>query len=206
MCKTASVDTNRLVKLIVIKVIISLTRKMRNIPKIKKFFDPEYDLLFDGGFRYDISKNCGTSHIGQSKWRGALCGSYSRLYGQAAFRLYRRFMSLYAKFNRSEGKNQFLVPYLMSSHPGSTLSDAVELAEFLHREGVRPEQVQDFYPTPGTISTCMYFTGIDPFTNRSVYVARTPHEKELQRALLQYFLPENRDLVAEALRKRIAWI
>ena len=92
------------------------------------------------------------------------------------------------------------MPYLMSSHPGSTLKDAVELAQFLKRERLHPEQVQDFYPTPGTISTCMFYTGLDPYTMEEVYVARTPKEKALQRALLQYFKPQNHALVEEALR------
>ena len=99
------------------------------------------------------------------------------------------------------GKKQYLVPYLMSSHPGSTINDAIELALFLKKEGLHPEQVQDFYPTPGTVSTCMFYTGIDPYTMQEVYVAKTPHDKALQRALLQYYDPKNRDLVEEALRK-----
>ena len=184
---------------------LALLRKIRNMPKIKKVF-------VRSGIRFDYMmadpdttffRELVAHHIsGQLKVAPEHCVDHILDYmGKPHIEVYRRFMDLYAKFNQSEGKNQFLVPYLMSSHPGSTLSDAVELAEFLHREGARPEQVQDFYPTPGTISTCMYFTGIDPFTKRPVYVARTPHEKELQRALLQYFLPENRDLVAEALRK-----
>lgn len=93
------------------------------------------------------------------------------------------------------------MPYLMSSHPGSTLKDAVELALFLKKIGIRPEQVQDFYPTPGTVSTCMFYTGLDPYTMKEVYVAKDPHEKALQRALLQYFDPRKKELVIEALRK-----
>ena len=89
----------------------------------------------------------------------------------------------------------------MSSHPGSTLSDAIELALFLKREKLHPEQVQDFYPTPGTVSTCMFYTGLDPYTMETVYVPRTPQEKAQQRALLQYFRPENRALVLDALRR-----
>ena len=99
------------------------------------------------------------------------------------------------------GKKQFLVPYLMSSHPGATLKDAVELAEFIRDEKLHPEQVQDYYPTPGTISTAMYYTELDPYTLKKVYVAKTPHEKALQRALMQYFIPKNYDLVYEALKK-----
>ena len=89
----------------------------------------------------------------------------------------------------------------MSSHPGCTLKDAIKLAEFMKKEGIRPNQVQDFYPTPGTVSTCMFYTGLDPYTMKEVYVAKTPHDKALQRALLQYFLPQNRKLVEEAYRK-----
>ena len=101
----------------------------------------------------------------------------------------------------SDGREQYLVPYLMSSHPGCTLNDAVELAVFLKRTGHQPEQVQDFYPTPGTMSTCMYYTGIDPRTMKEVYVARDPHDKALQRALLQWGRGDKRSLVIEALEK-----
>ena len=103
--------------------------------------------------------------------------------------------------NRKLGKKQYLVPYLMSSHPGSTLKEAVELAEFCRDLGYMPEQVQDFYPTPSTISTCMYYTGVDPRTMKSVYVPRNPHEKAMQRALIQYRDPKNYELVKEALLK-----
>ena len=103
--------------------------------------------------------------------------------------------------NRKLGKKQYLVPYLMSSHPGSTLREAVELAEFLRDLGYMPQQVQDFYPTPSTISTCMYYTGLDPRTMEPVYVARNPHEKAMQRALMQYRDPKNFNLVKEALEK-----
>ena len=96
---------------------------------------------------------------------------------------------------------QFLVPYLMSSHPGSTLDEAVELAEYCRDLGYMPEQVQDFYPTPSTMSTAMYYTGVDPRTMQPVYVPKSPHEKALQRALIQYRDPKNRDLVLEALRR-----
>jgi hypothetical protein len=103
--------------------------------------------------------------------------------------------------NRRIGKEQYLVPYLMSSHPGSTLKEAVELAEYLRDHNLSPEQVQDFYPTPSTISTCMYYTGLDPRTMEPVYVATNPHEKAMQRALIQYKNPKNYDLVHEALVK-----
>ena len=98
------------------------------------------------------------------------------------------------------GKEQYLVPYLMSSHPGSTLNEAIDLAIFLKENKIRPEQVQDFYPTPGTISTAMFYTELDPYTMEKVYVPKTPKEKAMQRALLQYFRPQNREIVLEALK------
>jgi radical SAM superfamily enzyme YgiQ (UPF0313 family) len=107
----------------------------------------------------------------------------------------------YDKINERLGKNQFLVPYLMSSHPGSTLKEAIELAEYLRDLGYMPEQVQDFYPTPSTLSTVMYYTGIDPRDGSKVYVCKNPHEKAMQRALIQYRNPNNYELVREALVK-----
>ncbi len=121
--------------------------------------------------------------------------------GKPSRGLYDEFVKQYEALNKKHDKNQFLVPYLMSSHPGSTLDAAINLAEYLRDTGHMPEQVQDFYPTPGTASTCMYYTGIDPFRNESVYVPRDPHEKAMQRALMQYRLPQNYDLVYEALVK-----
>jgi radical SAM superfamily enzyme YgiQ (UPF0313 family) len=105
------------------------------------------------------------------------------------------------KINEKTGKDQYLVPYLMSSHPGSALKDAVKLAEYVRDIGYMPEQVQDFYPTPSTLSTCMYYTGVDPRTMEPVYVPKDPHEKAMQRALIQYRDPKNYDLVKEALLK-----
>ena len=113
--------------------------------------------------------------------------------------VYRAFCKKYAQINKSLGKPQYLVPYLMSSHPGSTIKEAIALAEYLRDIGCSPEQVQDFYPTPSTISTCMYYTGVDPRTMQPVYVAHDPHEKAMQRALIQYRDPKNYDLVHEAL-------
>jgi hypothetical protein len=115
--------------------------------------------------------------------------------------VYERFQEKYKKINQKLGKNQFIVPYLISSHPGSTLKEAIELAEYLRDLGYMPEQVQDFYPTPSTISTCMYYSGLDPRTLKEVYVPKSPHEKAMQRALIQYRNPKNYDLVVEALRK-----
>ena len=110
------------------------------------------------------------------------------------------FMNKYKELNIKYKKNQYIVPYLMSSHPGSTLNDAIELAEFIHQNNLYVEQVQDFYPTPMTLATCMYYTGINPLTNEPVYVATNPHEKALQRALIHYKNPKNKKLVIEALR------
>ena len=110
-------------------------------------------------------------------------------------------MKKYNKMNQKIHKDQYLVPYLMSSHPGSRMKDAVELAEHIRDLGYMPEQVQDFYPTPSTISTCMYYTGVDPRTMQPVYVPKNPHEKAMQRALIQYRDPKNYDLVMEALKK-----
>ena len=121
--------------------------------------------------------------------------------GKPSRELYDKFVKEYQDLNKKHNMNQFLVPYLMSSHPGSTLDAAINLAVYLKEIGHMPEQVQDFYPTPGTPSTCMYYTGIDPFNNEKVYVPKDPHEKAMQRALMQYRLPQNYDLVYEALKK-----
>ena len=121
--------------------------------------------------------------------------------GKPSRELYDKFVKEYQDLNKKHNMNQFLVPYLMSSHPGSTLDAAINLALYLKEIGHMPEQVQDFYPTPGTASTCMYYTGIDPFNNEKVYVPKDPHEKAMQRALMQYRLPQNYDLVYEALKK-----
>ena len=115
--------------------------------------------------------------------------------------MYEKFVNKYYEINKKNNMNQFLVPYLMSSHPGSDLSDAIELALYLKKNHIRVDQVQDFYPTPGTLSTCMYYTGVDPRTMETVYVATNPHEKAMQRALIQYSKKENYDLVKEALIK-----
>jgi len=115
--------------------------------------------------------------------------------------VYEKFLKKYKDINQKLGKEQYVVPYLMSSHPGSNLKEAVELALYLQKLGYMPEQVQDFYPTPSTISTCMYYTGLDPRTMEEVYVPKSPHEKALQRALIQYRNPKNHALVVEALTK-----
>ena len=121
--------------------------------------------------------------------------------GKPHIEVYEKFREKYFKLNRRYGKDQYLVPYLISSHPGCTLEDAVQLAEWLNKQGHMPEQVQDFYPTPGTLATCMWYTGLDPRTMKPVFVPKTPHDKALQRALMQWRKPQNRKLVLEALHK-----
>ena len=120
--------------------------------------------------------------------------------GKPHIESYLRFKKRYEQYNKEEQKEQYIVPYLMSSHPGSTLNDAIELALFLKREKFRPQQVQDFYPTPGTISTSMFYTGLDPYTMKPIFVPKTSEEKKMQRALLQYFKPENYETVRKALK------
>ena len=119
--------------------------------------------------------------------------------GKPPHRVYTEFLKKYREINEELGLKQYVVPYLMSSHPGSTLNDAIELAVYLKNTGHEPEQVQDFYPTPSTLSTVMYYTGVDPRTMKPVYVPKTPKDKAMQRALLQYTRPENYDLVKTAL-------
>jgi radical SAM superfamily enzyme YgiQ (UPF0313 family) len=120
--------------------------------------------------------------------------------GKPSVKVYERFCNKYFDLCKKAGLEQYLVPYLMSSHPGSTLNEAVDLALYLKKKGIRPEQVQDFYPTPGTASTTTYYTGLDPFTLKQVYVPRAYEEKRMQRALLQATRPENRELVTKAIR------
>ena len=110
-------------------------------------------------------------------------------------------MKKYAETNKKLGLKQYLVPYFISAHPGAALEDAVMLAEFIRDTRLRPEQVQDFTPTPGSASTCMYFSGFDPFSGKEVYVAKSTEERKMQRALMQYWLPENEELVRAALIK-----
>lgn len=184
---------------------LMLLRKLRQIPSVKKVFvrsGIRFDFLLEdnnGEFFAELVKY----HIsGQLKVAPEhFADNVLDCMGKPHNEVYSRFVDKYRRLNQKYGKNQYLVPYLMSSHPGSTLEDAVALAEYLHREGSQPEQVQDFYPTPGTLSTCMYYTGIDPRTMEPVYVPRSDHEKALQRVLLQWRRPEKKRLVLEALRK-----
>jgi len=182
---------------------LSLLRKLRELPGVKKVFvrsGIRFDYLLadadDTFFRelveYHIS--------GQLKVAPEHISDKVLYYlGKPENAVYERFVAKYKRLNERMGKNQFLVPYLMSSHPGSTLKEAIELAEYLRDLGYMPEQVQDFYPTPSTLSTVMYYTGIDPRDMKPVYVCRNPHEKAMQRALIQYRNPKNYDLVYEAL-------
>ena len=184
---------------------LELLRKLRALPKVKKVF-------IRSGIRFDyimadkddtFFKAMCQHHIsGQLKVAPEhVADEVLSKMGKPENSVYRAFCKKYAQINKSLGKPQFLVPYLMSSHPGSTLKEAIALAEYLRDTGCNPEQVQDFYPTPSTISTCMYYTGVDPRTMKPVYVAHDPHEKAMQRALIQYKNPKNYDLVHEALVK-----
>jgi radical SAM superfamily enzyme YgiQ (UPF0313 family) len=123
-----------------------------------------------------------------------------RLMGKPAHEVYQRFLKAFSEETKKSGLQQYAVPYFMSSHPGCTVRDAVILAEYIRDLGYMPEQVQDFYPTPSTLSTCMYYTGIHPVTGERVYVPKNPHEKAIQRGLMQYGRPENRALVLEGLK------
>jgi len=184
---------------------LALLRKIRQLPRVKKVFvrsGIRYDyLIYDKNdeFFYELCKY----HIsGQLKVAPEhISPVVLQKMGKPERNVYERFVKKYYDINRKIGKEQYLVPYLMSSHPGCGLKEAVELAEYLRDLGYMPEQVQDFYPTPGTLSTCMYYTGIDPRTMERVYVPKNPHEKAMQRALIQYRLPKNYDLVLEALKK-----
>ncbi len=184
---------------------LSLLRELRALPKIKKVF-------IRSGIRFDyliadeneeFFKELVNHHIsGQLKVAPEHCSNrVLKKMGKPPIEVYNKFEKRFYELTESVGKKQYLVPYLMSSHPGSTKKDAIELAVFLKKHGLHPEQVQDFYPTPGTVSTCMFYTGLDPDTMESVYVPRTEREKAEQRALLQYFKPENRALVLSALKK-----
>ena len=184
---------------------LELLHKLRAIPKVKKVF-------IRSGIRFDYlladKKDAFFRELVQYHISGQLkvapehvSDPVLSMMGKPSHNVYQKFTEKYKKLNQEYGKNQFLVPYLMSSHPGSTLKEAVELAEYLRDLGYMPEQVQDFYPTPSTISTCMYYTGVDPRTMKKVYVPLNPHEKAMQRALIQYRNPKNYDLVKEALIK-----
>lgn len=186
---------------------VQLLRELRALPGVKKVFvrsgirfdyvlaDPDPNQTF-------LRELCEHHVSGQLKVAPEhVSDAVLSVMGKPSRAVYDRFVGEYRAMNRKLGRDQYLVPYLMSSHPGSTLREAVELAEYVRDMGYMPEQVQDFYPTPSTMSTCMYYTGVDPRTMKPVYVPKTAHEKALQRALIQYRKPENYELVREALQK-----
>lgn len=184
---------------------ITLLRKLRKLPKVKKVF-------IRSGIRFDyvaadkdssfLRELCQYHVSGQLKVAPEhVADSVLQKMGKPTNQVYQTFSQSYQRVNEQLGLKQYLVPYLMSSHPGSALKEAVQLAEYLRDLGYMPEQVQDFYPTPSTISTCMYYTGYDPRTMEKVYVPVNPHEKAMQRALIQYRSPANYELVLEALKK-----
>ena len=195
-CKNLTVDH---------KDYLSLLRKLRQLPGVKKVFirsGIRFDYLLEDKDDRFFRELCQYHVSGQLKVAPEhISDNVLRYMGKPPVEVYDRFKEKYRKINEQIGKKQYLVPYLMSSHPGSTLKDAIALAEYLRDLGYMPEQVQDFYPTPSTISTCMYYTGLDPATMLPVYVSHNPHEKAMQRALIQYRNPSNYDLVYEALKK-----
>lgn len=184
---------------------VELLRKLRAIPKVKKVFirsGIRFDYVLADKDQSFLRELCLHHVSGQLKVAPEhVSASVLQMMGKPRHEVFETFCSHYHKMNQELKKDQYLVPYLMSSHPGSTLKEAVELAEYCRDLGYMPEQVQDFYPTPSTLSTCMYYTGLDPRTGKPVYVPKSPHEKALQRALIQYRNPANYELVKEALYK-----
>ena len=187
------------------KAYVRLLRKLRALPGVKKVFVRsgirfDYALLdADHTFIRELA-----AHHTSGQLRLApehVCDEVLQVMGKPSNDVYQRFCKEFERASREAGKEQYVLPYLMSSHPGSTLAEAVRLAEFCRDLGYNPEQVSDFYPTPSTVSTCIYYTGLDPRTMRPVYCPTDPHEKALQRALIQYRDPKNRKLVLEALRR-----
>ena len=184
---------------------MALLREIRAIDGVKKVFVRsgvrfDYVMLADDGKEF-LRELCKSHVSGQLKIAPEhISDRVTRLMGKSSRDVYMRFIKDFADINKKLNKKQYLVPYFMSSHPGSTIEDAVELAEFIRDLGYRPQQVQDFIPTPGTLSTAMYYTGMNPLTGENVHTARDPKEKMMQRALMQYFFPKNHALVREALR------
>ncbi len=195
-CKNLKVDHRDYVKLL---------RELRELPKVKKVFvrsGIRYDYLIYDKDETFFKELCQYHVSGQLKVAPEhVAPRVLEKMGKPSRQVYDKFTKKFYDINRKIGKEQYLVPYLMSSHPGSDLDAAIELAEYLRDLGYMPEQVQDFYPTPGTLSTCMFYTGLDPRTMKEVYVPKTPHEKAMQRALIQYRNPKNYKLVEEALKK-----
>lgn len=184
---------------------IALLRKLRKIPGVKKVFirsGIRFDYVLEDKSSDFLEELCRYHVSGQLKVAPEhISDTVLSCLGKPRHEVYEEFARRYRRMNEKLGKRQYLVPYLMSSHPGCTMKEAVRLAEYCRDLKYMPEQVQDFYPTPSTISTCMYFTGLDPRTMEPVYVPAGLHEKELQRALIQYRVPKNRALVREALKK-----
>lgn len=184
---------------------IELLRKLEAIPGVKKVFirsGIRFDYVMADSSDEFLKELCEKHISGQLRVAPEhVSDNVLKMMGKPKNSVYESFIARYQRVNDKTGKKQFVVPYLMSSHPGSTLKEAVELAEYVRDIGYMPEQVQDFYPTPSTISTCMYYTGVDPRTMQPVYVPHNPHEKAMQKALMMYRKPENYDLVKEALIK-----
>ena len=183
---------------------ISLLKKIRALPGIKKVFirsGIRYDYLLADKSNEFLDELCRYHVSGQLKIAPEhISPGVLKCMGKPGKEVYLKFMRAFNKKNEEIGLKQFVVPYFISSHPGCTINDAVELAEFLRDTGHHPEQVQDFIPTPGSCSTAMYYSGVDPVTGKKVFVTQNPHEKAMQRALMQYKNPKNRTLVKEALQ------
>ncbi|MFA9465764.1 MAG: YgiQ family radical SAM protein [Velocimicrobium sp.] len=194
-CKNLTVDH---------KDYMELLKKLRSLPKVKKVFirsGIRFDYVMADKDKSFMSELCEYHVSGQLKVAPEhVCDTVLKRMGKPENSVYESFIKEYERANKKLGKKQYVVPYLMSSHPGSTMKEAVTLAEYVRDLGYMPEQVQDFYPTPATISTCMYYTGLDPRTMEEVYVPRSQKEKQMQRALIQYRNPKNYSLVVDALR------
>lgn len=184
---------------------LTLLRTLRQLPGVKKVFirsGLRYDYLLAANDQEFLHELCEHHISGQLKVAPEhISPKVTKLMGKAGKNVYLKFAAAYRQVNAALGKEQYLVPYFMSSHPGASLKEAVELAEFLRDMGYHPEQVQDFIPSPGSLSTCMYYTGLNPLTGEKIYVAKSAHEKQMQRALMQYRNPRNYNLVHEALIK-----
>lgn len=195
-CKNLTVDHSDYIKLL---------RELRSLPMVKKVFvrsGVRFDYLLADPDRTFLTELCRYHVSGQLRVAPEnISDNVLRKMGKPSVQVYDTFVKEFERVNNNLKKDQYIVPYLMSSHPGSRLKDAIAMAEYLRKVGHMPEQVQDFYPTPGTVSTCMFYTGIDPLTMEPVYVPTNPHEKAMQRALIQYRDPRNYDLVKEALLK-----
>ncbi len=193
-CKNLKIDHKDFSKLL---------KDLRELPGVKKVFirsGIRFDYLIedkDDSFIYDLCEHYVSGQLKVAPEH--ISDTVLDLMGKPSNDVYEKFMKKYKEVNNKLGKKQYVVPYLMSSHPGSSLKEAIELAEYIRDLGYMPEQVQDFYPTPSTLSTCMYYTEIDPRNMKKVYVPKSPHEKAMQRALIQYRNPKNYDLIIEAL-------